>query len=447
MSNILIKAPGSIIAILLVVVTFLLPLFSRELRKSESIYLGYWFVIILHHIVAFLNVYLFATIQRGTIGATNDANMGFHLIAKELASLGDITYRAQKLSVPLSLDSFFKGGAFYYEMLGSVYKWFGASHLLGEQLSILVFALSCIVFLKIIRQLGLEHYSFLLLIFFGGLPSMVFLGSITLRESYELFFFMLAVYIGVNVLTKKKINIGPIFLMAVSALLMGVFHKVLIIYSFFLIFIFLVWNLRPISRFGNIKKLHLMAMLIIPLLVLTIIVLTEKKLAYFDLINVSPDIFIQHVIGWREAPMALKGRTSYNIPIDSSTSLTLILSGLKIYGYYLFAGFTWSMDYIVDVYATGESILRMTLIFFALLGWWKAVGSQKRLMGLMLVLYISMTFLWAVGTTNFGTAIRHHMLTWWIIVILGVPQLFTKLHFFWGKLLRYPASSANKWHG
>jgi hypothetical protein len=45
----------------------------------------------------------------------------------------------------------------------------------------------------------------------------------------------------------------------------------------------------------------------------------------------------------------------------------------------------------------------------------------------MLVLYFSMTLMWAVGTTNYGTAIRHHMLSWWIIVIVGIPPLIGKL--------------------
>jgi hypothetical protein len=77
-----------------------------------------------------------------------------------------------------------------------------------------------------------------------------------------------------------------------------------------------------------------------------------------------------------------------------------------------------------------EVILRATFIFFSVLGWWKAVGLQKRLLGLMLVLYISMSFLWALGTTNYGTATRHHILTWWIIVMLGIPTLMAKLHHF-----------------
>ena len=109
MSNILFVGSGSFLAICLVAVIFLMPFFSRELRKSGSILFGYWFVIFLHQVVAFLNAHLFAIGQKGIFGAENDANLGFHQIAKELASQGEMIYRGQSLSVPLSLDSFMKG--------------------------------------------------------------------------------------------------------------------------------------------------------------------------------------------------------------------------------------------------------------------------------------------------------------------------------------------------
>jgi hypothetical protein len=60
----------------------------------------------------------------------------------------------------------------------------------------------------------------------------------------------------------------------------------------------------------------------------------------------------------------------------------------------------------------------MVLIYFSVKSWHTARGSQRRLLGLMLILYFSMTFMWALGTTNYGTAMRHHMLSWWIIVII-----------------------------
>ena len=75
--------------------------------------------------------------------------------------------------------------------------------------------------------------------------------------------------------------------------------------------------------------------------------------------------------------------------------------------------------------------MRMILIYFSVKQWRKAYGSQRRLLGLMLILYFSVTLMWALGTTNYGTAMRHHMLSWWIIVSVGVPPLMEKLSRFW----------------
>ena len=86
---------------------------------------------------------------------------------------------------------------------------------------------------------------------------------------------------------------------------------------------------------------------------------------------------------------------------------------------------------MLDIYAVMESVFRMILICFSVSHWRKASGSQKRLLGLMLFLFLSITFLFALGTSNYGTAMRHHMLDWWIIIIVGVPPLITKLSAVW----------------
>ena len=125
------------------------------------------------------------------------------------------------------------------------------------------------------------------------------------------------------------------------------------------------------------------------------------------------------------------GRTTYGVYLDVTSSYMLVYSGLKLYIYYLFAPFPWNIGSLTDLYASAESIMRMILIYFSVKQWRKAYGSQRRLLGLMLILYFSMTFMWALGTTNYGTAMRHHMLSWWIIVIVGVPPLMEKLSRFW----------------
>ncbi|SVE61276.1 uncharacterized protein METZ01_LOCUS514130, partial [marine metagenome] len=121
------------------------------------------------------------------------------------------------------------------------------------------------------------------------------------------------------------------------------------------------------------------------------------------------------------------GRTTYGVYLDLSSTYMMVYSTLKMYVYYLFAPFPWQVDSLTGLYAGTESIMRMILIYFSVKQWRKAYGSQRQLLSLMLTLYFSMTFMWALGTTNYGTALRHHMLSWWIIVIVGLPPLMARL--------------------
>ena len=98
-------------------------------------------------------------------------------------------------------------------------------------------------------------------------------------------------------------------------------------------------------------------------------------------------------------------------------SLEIDVNGLKLQ----------QVKNIVDVGGAMESILRISLIYFSVKHWRNAYGAQRRILGLMLILFFSMSFMWAVGTTNYGTAARHHMLSWWILVITGLPLLMETL--------------------
>jgi hypothetical protein len=440
--DILISSFGSeiFVTIFLAVLIFLVPIFSCELRKSTSIILTYWFLIFLHQVVAFLNAHLFAKgFGLGTYGAAGDANFSFHLITKELALRGELIYRGVHLSVPLSLESFLKGQSFYYELLGSLYQWFGSTLLIGEQFSILVFALSCIVLLKIIRRLELDKYPALSLAFFGALPTIVLLGSITLRESYEIFFFMLSVYFGVKISVDGKLHITYLFMMIISALLMGLFHSALAYFSVGMIFLFMVWPLCPISRFGNLKKLHLLAIVLVPIVFFGILSFSDKVSRIFLLIEgllAGENTIVQTIIRWRDVSLWAVGSTTYNVNLDSSSPFMLIYSSLKIYVYYLMGGGEMKIKSFSHSYLVMEGMMRFSLLWFSVLTWWRAVGLQKRLLSLILILYVGMSLMWAIGTTNTGTATRHHLLTWWIIVSMGLPLLVAKLKSIWLSWMR-----------
>ena len=140
-----------ILALIIFIVTLSLPFLFRELRQNKIVLLAYLFIAGLHQLVAVINAFWFAV-----VAADADAN-SFDRIGFELAQSG--------------VFSFAIGSKFYENMLGVVYWLFGSSHFLGEQLSIMAFSLSCVILIKILRQLNLSQYQAQILKAFGVLPT------------------------------------------------------------------------------------------------------------------------------------------------------------------------------------------------------------------------------------------------------------------------------------
>jgi len=217
-----------LIQLSLIFFVFLLPVFCRELRQGLVV-LPYTFVILLHEVVAVLNAYFFTT-----LGADKDAYT-FHVRAQEIAYSGSFTFQI--------------GSGFYENMLGAVYWLTEPSIFLGEQLSILAFALSTVILLKILSELNISHYRATILMFYGAMPTMVLLGSVTLRESFQVLFFMMTVYYALKIHAQNVMGRNHVS-MLVAAFLMGCFHKGLIVYTFFLVVVLTVYALKP-ERYLN----------------------------------------------------------------------------------------------------------------------------------------------------------------------------------------------------
>jgi hypothetical protein len=402
---------GFFMAMCIFVGIFLMPVFSMELRQDKYVLTGYWFVIFIHQIIGFNNNYLYPT-----FGGDGDA-AALQMQSERFAMFGELGFEL--------------GALFLAQVLGMLYRWFGASHLLGTQLSILTFALSCVVLMKLIRLLGIERYKLCSLLIFGSLPTMALLGSVTIREPYQLLFFMLSVFFGLKMHLKGGIN-TCLFAFIMSTIVLGFLHKGLIFYGIFLVALFLIWNFRPTTCHRNIKKIHLAAFAMGSVALAGFMALLNMKLPGHDVLTqwVHTE-WLEYVSSYRDGIIRANGRATYDIALDMSSYMMAVYSGLRIYIYYLFAPFPWQVDNLLDIYAVMESVFRMILICFSVSHWRKASGSQKRLLGLMLFLFLSITFLFALGTSNYGTAMRHHMLDWWIIIIVGVPPLITKLSAVW----------------
>jgi hypothetical protein len=94
-----------------------------------------------------------------------------------------------------------------------------------------------------------------------------------------------------------------------------------------------------------------------------------------------------------------------------------------IFLYYMLTPFPWQVRTLLDVYAFGEVILRVVCLIAIFRMWRRGGPVHPQFVTLLMLVYFSMAFLWAAGTTNYGTATRHHMVHQWILLLLGVPAL------------------------
>jgi len=237
---------------------------------------------------------------------------------------------------------------------------------------------------------------------------------------------MLSVYWGLRFHVKPAKN--ALVFCVLSALIMGFFHLALILYILFLLPLLLLWFTKQNSSvpensriFSRKRFMVISAILILIIGILFIGVLSEIK-GLEAVGSVFSGKGLKFVADHRTRlifEIAPDARANYGILLDTSSVGSLIKTTFLVYIYYLFAPFPWQINNWLDVYAFAESLLRVILIFFSIISCYRAEGLQRSIRGLLLVIFFSMTLLWSTGTVNYGTGIRHHLLTNWLIVILG----------------------------
>ena len=395
---------------LLMFVSYVLIWFNREARKDFRVAMALVFVLTLHHAIALTNAYITTT----PVAEYDAAH--FHRSGLEIATG---TY----------VERVIVGAYFYRALLGFFYATFGISHFFGEQLSILAFLLSCFAFLKILRILGLERWNPLLVVLFGALPSMVVHGSITLRESCQILFLLLSVYCGLRYhLYKEK---PRLFLCGLFAVSMGMFHQALMAHALFLFCLMSYWEMQKTVKWNKVSYHRVFGIAFLVIIGPMIVMLDESTLAEEDTVTPISIILEGEALSYaessREIYATVYGRTTYATPFDSSSFGSMLETIGPVLAYYFFAPFPWQVTLTnpVDVYAGLEALLRLALILCAIAAWLKSSGLRRRCFSLIWLVFLSMEVMWAMGTINYGTAGRHHLVAYGLLVILGGPGLLT----------------------
>ena len=142
----------------------------------------------------------------------------------------------------------------------------------------------------------------------------------------------------------------------------------------------------------------------------------------FDINHIlTQNDFIQSI--YRHRSLTFKSRAEYGVNINSSNIFLLAISMFWVYVNYLIQPFIWKIGNWMDVIAFGETLFRILLIFCTYKQWVATPLNRRGDFSLMLLFFFSISFFWAIGTTNYGTGLRHHVMDWWILCVTGMPYL------------------------
>ena len=396
-----------LITIIFISAIYMLPLLSLHFRNDKNLIITYYFIITLYQIIAFTNAFWFRT-----IGADMDAN-SFHVLAIEISKGGEFVFHS--------------GASLYKHILGLLYWLTEPSLIIGEQFSILLISISIIFFVKIIDLFKLNLYQIPLVICYAGLPTMIILGAITLREPLEICLLIIAVYFSFKVMLYTKGKAINFALMTLFCLAMALLHRALFVFVPFLIFLTFVCDFNKTSSIFVMSKRRALQALFIPIIFFIM-------LYFFSNFNINgSEIFRMNSLTdlmesiQRHRLATPIGRASYEISFNYSSYIDIIYSFLIIYLNYLFAPFVWQVSSITDLYAFLEATIYIILIYYSIKLWISTTGQLQKMIGVMLALFLVMSLIWSVGTTNYGTGMRHKLLSWWMLVLTGTPLLYERL--------------------
>src|SRR5690606_33943947 len=95
------------------------------------------------------------------------------------------------------------GARFYEQLLAAIYAITTPSLYVGQIVSVLAYVLSCWSLVNIMRTIGIRNRISVLCLFSLPMPALI-LSSVTMREPYQVLFFMLSVWFIIKFLLTKR---------------------------------------------------------------------------------------------------------------------------------------------------------------------------------------------------------------------------------------------------
>lgn len=296
----------------------------------------------------------------------------------------------------------------------------GGSWSMASFSSVVAFTLTILFFNRLLTLAGIERTRIPLLMVFGLMPHVLVYTSITLREPLQLLFFVATVYYGVSFRTSGGISNCAMFFLCAACL--AILHQVLVPFTLLLVAIILLWPMGRTSAAKTLLRVTATLVIVGSLGAATLHIMSTQRFTGVGIIlkmaEFDADYFLRQIKGYRLAIDKDKPRSTLDVDVDTESFATLALSMPRLYLSYWFAPLPWNAENARDMVATALSMMRVLLVVVVIAGFCTARGDKK-LQSLFTLLFLLMCSTWVLGTTNYGQAIRHQVLSDWLLLLVA----------------------------
>jgi hypothetical protein len=298
------------------------------------------------------------------------------------------------------------GGQLYIQILEIIYD-LTIDHLfISSFVSSVFWYFSALVLLKSCNILNINQKSQKKIFFlYSFLPSSILYTSIPLRESFQLLFVNIIFYAFVLIYHKNKKNIGYWLLAILSIYMVGAFHYALLYSGIVGFFLFTT------SIF--LKKVK-SKIVVIP------IILVLSFLSFYSISSLFNNVYqlelAEQVVKYQMGLINVENaRAIYraSIELDKFSSLLLFIP-VSLFQY-LFEPLPQRVSNIMDIFLLFENLIRMFLIYNAVVSIKKMKNAQFAVT--VFLFYLAIEMIWSLGVNNWGTASRHHIPSWGLLCI------------------------------
>ena len=340
-----------------------------------------------------------------SIGADGDALL-FHDIAVEVSRLGVFD---TKFNIGW-IYSYFLGIIYFITTLNSIF--------LGSILSCLAWLASALILNQSIKLIGVQQkYRNRALILYALIPSSILFTSVTLREVYQLLFVNLLFFSSLKILLESNQKFW--FLILLSSFCMGALHFGLVLYGILGAFITLY--------FTSIKGGKIFSMELILFYIPILRIFLYLGINLFD--QIVPfdfeDGLAAAVQTYQSGHNETRAMYSYKPEIEGLLGLIIFIP-ISLFQY-LLEPMPWKIATGLDLALFLENIFRLILIIFALKNFFTVKSDLKTILVYSILMFFALEILWALGTVNWGSEVRHHIPAMGILMIIGICFLDPKL--------------------